>query len=102
MNQYDFNLILNLNISVEQVQIEKDYIENVVCNVGVEISNFDDFGNCCFVYQVGKDCEGYYLMYIIKVLGNFEIVIVSSLCLCDNVCCVLVVKDCLEWKIKKV
>ena len=41
MNQYDLNLILNPNLSAEQVQIEKDYIENTVRSNGAEITNLD-------------------------------------------------------------
>jgi len=38
MNQYDLNLILNPNLSAEQVSIEKDYIETTVKNAGSEIT----------------------------------------------------------------
>ena len=44
MNQYDLNLILNPNLSAEQVGIEKDYIETTVKNAGGEISNLDELG----------------------------------------------------------
>ena len=101
MNQYDLNLILNPNISAEQVQIEKDYIEGAVRSAGGEVSNLDDLGNRRLAYQVGKDREGYYLMYTIKAQGNPEQAIASSLRLRDHVRRVLVVKDRPEWKTKK-
>ena len=101
MNQYDLNLILNPNLSAEQVQIEKDYIENTVKNAGGEVSNLDDLGNRRLAYQVAKDREGYYLMYTIKSSGNPEKDIASSLRLRDHVRRVLVVKDRPEWKTKK-
>ncbi|GAA5502093.1 30S ribosomal protein S6 [Deinococcus xinjiangensis] len=101
MQQYDLNLILNPNLSAEQVQIEKDYIENTVKNAGGEVSNLDDLGNRRLAYQVAKDREGYYLMYTIKSSGNPEKDIASSLRLRDHVRRVLVVKDRPEWKTKK-
>ena len=101
MQQYDLNLILNPNLSAEQVQIEKDYIENTVKNAGGEVSNLDDLGNRRLAYQVAKDREGYYLMYTIKSSGNPEKDIASRLRLRDHVRRVLVVKDRPEWKTKK-
>ena len=38
-SQYDLNLILNPNLSGEQLQIEKDYIGTVVTNAGAEVTN---------------------------------------------------------------
>ena len=101
MNQYDLNLILNPNLSAEQVQIEKDYIENTLRGNGAEITNLDDLGNRRLAYAVNKDREGYYLMYTIKSSGNPEKDIATNLRLRDNVRRVLVVKDRPEWKTKK-
>ncbi|WP_104989625.1 30S ribosomal protein S6 [Deinococcus sp. NW-56] len=101
MNQYDLNLILNPNISAEQVQIEKDYIENTLRSNGAEITNLDDLGNRRLAYAVNKDREGYYLMYTIRATGNPEQTIAAPLRLRDNVRRILVVKDRPEWKTKK-
>lgn len=101
MNQYDLNLILNPNLSAEQVQIEKDYIETTLKSSGAELSNLDDVGNRRLAYQVNKDREGYYLMYTIKASGNPEKDIAATLRLRDHVRRVLVVKDRPEWKTKK-
>lgn len=101
MNQYDLNLILNPNLSAEQVQIEKDYIENTVRSNGAEITNLDDLGNRRLAYAVNKDREGYYLMYTIRAGGNPEQTIAAPLRLRDNVRRILVVKDRPEWKTKK-
>ena len=101
MNQYDLNLILNPNLSAEQLQIERDYIETTLKNAGAEIANLDDVGNRRLAYAVGKDREGYYLMYTIKASGNPEKEIASTLRLRDHVRRVLVVKDRPEWKTKK-
>jgi small subunit ribosomal protein S6 len=101
MNQYDLNLILNPNLSAEQMQTEKDYIETTVKNAGAEVSHLDDVGNRRMAYAIGKDREGYYLMYTIKANGNPESDIAASLRLRDNVRRVLVVKDRPEWKTKK-
>lgn len=101
MNTYDLNLILNPNLSAEQVQIEKDFIEGAMKNAGAELSNLDDLGNRRLAYAVGKDREGYYLMYTIKAGGNPEKDIAASLRLRDHVRRVLVVKDRPEWKTKK-
>lgn len=101
MNQYDLNLILNPNLSAEQVQIEKEYIETTLKNNGAEMSNLDDVGNRRLAYAIDKDREGYYLMYTIKAGGNPEKEIASTLRLRDHVRRVLVVKDRPEWKTKK-
>ena len=101
MNQYDLNLILNPNLSAEQVQIEKDYIENTLRSNGSEITNLDDLGNRRLAYAVNKDREGYYLMYTIRATGNPEQTIAAPLRLRDNVRRILVVKDRPEWKTKK-
>ncbi|WP_309571607.1 30S ribosomal protein S6 [Deinococcus sp.] len=101
MNTYDLNLILNPNLSAEQVQIEKDYIESTMKNAGAELSNLDDLGNRRLAYAVAKEREGYYLMYTIKAGGNPEKDIASTLRLRDHVRRVLVVKDRPEWKTKK-
>lgn len=101
MNQYDLNLILNPNLSAEQLQIEKDYIDTTLRNAGAEVTNLDDVGNRRLAYQVGKDREGYYLMYTIRASGNPEKDIASTLRLRDNVRRILVVKDRPEWKTKK-
>ncbi|MDL2343088.1 30S ribosomal protein S6 [Deinococcus sp. MIMF12] len=101
MNQYDLNLILNPNLSAEQVQIEKDYIENTLRGNGAEITNLDDLGNRRLAYAVDKDREGYYLMYTIRAGGNPEQTIAAPLRLRDNVRRILVVKDRPEWKTKK-
>lgn len=103
MQQYDLNLILNPNLSSEQVQIEKDYIENVLKNVGAETIGLDsgDDKPRRLAYHIGKDREGIFLMYTIKAQGNPEKDIASSLRLRDHVRRVLVVKDRPEWKTKK-
>ena len=101
MNQYDLNLILNPNLSAEQLQIEKDYIDTTLRNAGAEVANLDDVGNRRMAYAVGKDREGYYLMYTIRASGNPEKDIASTLRLRDNVRRILVVKDRPEWKTKK-
>ena len=101
MNTYDLNLILNPNLSAEQVQIEKDFIESAMKGAGAELSSLDDLGNRRLAYQVGKDREGYYLMYTIRASGNPEKDIASTLRLRDHVRRVLVVKDRPEWKTKK-
>lgn len=101
MNQYDLNLILNPNLSAEQVQNEKDYIENILNTVGAEVSDLKDDGNRRLAYPVQKDREGYFLFYTIKMNGNPEKDIAASLRLRDHIRRVLVVKDRPEWKTKK-
>ena len=101
MNQYDLNLILNPNLSAEQLQTEREYIETAVRGAGAEIANLDDVGNRRLAYPVGKDREGYYLMYTIRAGGNPERDIALTLRLRDNVRRILVVKNRPEWKTKK-
>jgi small subunit ribosomal protein S6 len=101
MNTYDLNLILNPNLSAEQVAIEKEYIETTLKGAGAEIAGLDDVGNRRLAYAINKDREGYYLMYSIKAKGNPEKDIAASLRLRDHVRRILVVKDRPEWKTKK-
>jgi small subunit ribosomal protein S6 len=101
MTQYDLNLILNPNLSAEQLQTEREYIETAVKNAGAEITHLDDVGNRRLAYAVGKDREGYYLMYNIRAGGNPERDIALNLRLRDNVRRILVVKNRPEWKTKK-
>lgn len=101
MQQYDLNLILNPNLSAEQLQNEKEYIENALKNAGAELVNLDDQENRRLAYAVGKDREGRLLYYTIKAKGNPEKDIAASLRLRDHVRRVLVVKDRPEWKTKK-
>ena len=101
MTQYDLNLILNPNLSPEQVDIEKEFVERAVKATGGEIANLDDMGNRRLAYAINKTREGYYLMYTINVDGDPAKDIATGLRLRDNVYRVLVVKDRPEWKTKK-
>ena len=101
MNQYDLNLILIPNLSAEQIQTEKDYVENVLKGAGAEVSGLDDIGTRRLAYPIQKDREGYDLRYVIKASGDPEKTIAANLRLRDNVRRVLVVKDRPEWKTKK-
>ncbi len=101
MNQYDLNIILNPTLSGEQLQIEKEYVENVVKGAGAEVSGIDDIGPRRLAYAIQKDREGYDLRYTIKASGDPERTIAANLRLRDNVRRVLIVKDRPEWKTKK-
>ncbi len=101
MAQYDLNLILNPNISAEQVETEKEFIKRAVEAAGGEITNLDEPGNKRLAYAINKIREGYYLMYTIQMEGNPEKDVASNLRLRDNIYRVLVVKDRPEWKTKK-
>ena len=78
MNQYDLNLILNPNISAEQVQIEKDYIEGAVRSAGGEVSNLDEPENrfeteskLLEVYQRVETTTGRPLLF--EAAGSFDV-----------------------------
>jgi len=101
MQTYDLNLILNPNLSGEQVTTEKEYIETAVRNAGGEVVTLDEAGNRRLAYQIAKDREGYFLFYTIKTAGNPEKEIGHALRLRDNVRRVLIVRDRPEWKTKK-
>jgi len=101
MNNYDLNLILNPNLSAEQVGTEKEYIENAVKAAGAELVGLEEPGSRRLAYSVAKDREGYFLFYAIRSQGNPEKQIAASLRLRDNVRRVLIVRDRPEWKTKK-
>lgn len=101
MTQYDLNLILNPNLSSEQVLTEKEYVEATVKNAGAEIVKVDEIGNRRLAYSIEKDREGYYLYYTIKASGNPLTTIGDVLRLRDHVRRVVLVKDRPEWKTKK-
>lgn len=101
MTQYDLNLILNPNLSSEQVLTEKEYVEATVKNAGGEIVKLDEIGNRRLAYSIEKDREGYYLYYTINAGGNPLTTIGDVLRLRDHVRRVVLVKDRPEWKTKK-
>ncbi|WP_027481121.1 30S ribosomal protein S6 [Deinococcus pimensis] len=101
MNNYDLNLILNPNLSSDQVATEKEYIENAVKASGAELVGLDEAGSRRLAYSVSKDREGYFLFYTIRSASNPEKEIAATLRLRDNVRRVLIVRDRPEWKTKK-
>lgn len=101
MNQYDLNVILNPNLSSEQLETEKSYIENALKNAGAEITESKDVGVQRMAYAINKERDGHYLAYTIKASGNPESSISGSLRLRDHVRRVLLVRDRPEWKTKK-
>lgn len=101
MSNYDINLILNPNLSADQVAVEKEYVENTVRAAGAEIVDVEDAGNRRLAYAVQKDREGYFVFYRVTMAGNPEKAVASVLRLRDNIRRVLVVKDRPEWKTKK-
>lgn len=101
MNTYDLNVILNPNLSSEQLETEKNYIENAVRGAGAEIADSKDSGVQRMAYAINKERDGHYLAYTIKASGNPEASISGSLRLRDHVRRVLLVRDRPEWKTKK-
>jgi small subunit ribosomal protein S6 len=101
MNQYDVNLILNPNLSSEQVATERSYTEETIKAAGAEVISLQELGNRRLAYPIQKDREGYLMYFTIKAAGNPLKSIGDTLRLRDHIRRVLIVRDHPEWKTKK-
>ncbi|MEX2536399.1 MAG: 30S ribosomal protein S6 [Trueperaceae bacterium] len=100
-NQYDLNLILDPNLSEQQVQTEKDAVATQVERVGGEIIEVDEWGSRRLAYPIRKLNEGYYVIYRLNLTGETPKAVEAAIRQRDNVMRVLVVKDRPEWKTRK-
>ena len=98
---YDLNLILDPNLSEQQLQTEKDAVTAQVERVGGEIVEVDEWGSRRLAYPIRKQGEGYYIIYRLKLSGETPKSIEAALRQRDNVMRVLVVKDRPEWRTRK-
>src|SRR5699024_923301 len=99
--KYDLNLILEPNLSEQQVQAEKDAVTLQVERAGGEIIELDAWGLRRLAYPIRKGNEGYYLIYRLHLSGESPKAVEAAIRQRDNVMRVLVVKERPEWKTKK-
>lgn len=99
---YDLNLILDPNLSEQQLQTEKDAVATQVERAGGELVEVDEWGSRRLSYPIRKLNEGYYIIYRLKLSGDTPKTIEAALRQRDNVMRVLVVKDRPEWRTRKV
>lgn len=99
--QYDLNLILDPNLSEQQLQTEKDAVATQLERVGGEVIEVDEWGSRRLAYPIRKLNEGYYIIYRLKLSGETPKTLEAALRQRDNVMRVLVVKDRPEWKTRK-
>jgi small subunit ribosomal protein S6 len=100
-NLYDLNLILDPNLSEQQLQTEKDAVATQVERAAGEIVEVDEWGSRRLAYPIRKLNEGYYIIYRLNLSGETPKAIEAALRQRDNVMRVLVVKDRPEWKTRK-
>ncbi|HEX7005434.1 MAG TPA: 30S ribosomal protein S6 [Trueperaceae bacterium] len=98
---YDLNLILDPNLSEQQLQTEKDAVAAQVERVGGEVVDVDEWGSRRLAYPIRKLNEGYYIIYRLNLSGETPKAIEAALRQRDNVMRVLVVKDRPEWRTRK-
>jgi len=98
---YDLNVILDPNLSEQQLQTEKDAVTAQVERAEGEIVALDEWGNRRLAYPIRKLNEGYYLIYRLRLSSEKPKAIETGLRQRDNVMRVLVVKDRPEWKTRK-
>ncbi|HWG84729.1 MAG TPA: 30S ribosomal protein S6 [Deinococcales bacterium] len=101
MALYDLNVILNPSLDADQLQTEKNYIENAVKNGGGNIEGVDEWGNRRLAYSIKREREGYYLIYRVTLGEDRTNDIQATLRLRDNVRRVMVVRQRPEWRTKK-
>ncbi len=102
MQQYDLNVILDPNLSESQLQTEKDAIAAQIKKFAGEVVNIDEWGNKRLAYEIRKQQEGYYIIYVLKLIADAPKAIESSLRLRDNVMRALVIRERPEWKTRRV
>ncbi len=98
---YDLNVILDPNLSEQQLQTEKDAVTAQVERAEGEIAGLDEWGVKRLAYPIRKLTEGYYLIYRLQLSNDKPKVIEAALRQRDNVMRVLVVKDRPEWHTHK-
>jgi len=98
---YDLNVILDPNLSEQQLQTEKDAVTQQVERAEGEIVEIDEWGARRLAYPIRKLNEGYYLIYRLKLSSDKPKALETGLRQRDNVLRVLVVKDRPEWKTRK-
>lgn len=99
--EYDLNVILEPNLSEQQLQTEKDAVTTQVERVEGEIVEVDEWGSRRLSYPIRKLNEGYYIIYRLKLSGDKPKTLETALRQRDNVMRVLVVKERPEWKTRK-
>ena len=99
--KYDLNLILDPQLTEQQVQAEKDAVTMQVERAGGEIQEVDEWGSRRLAYPIRKLNEGYYVIYRLELPGETPKAVEAALRQRDNVMRVLVVKDRPEWKTLK-
>ncbi len=101
MPQYDVNIILNPNLEPNQLQFEKDMIQQALERFGAEVKGVEEWGNRRLAYPIQKDTQGYYLFYTVELEPAKAKPLENELRVRDNVRRVLIVRDRPEWKTKK-
>ncbi|MEJ2359595.1 MAG: 30S ribosomal protein S6 [Deinococcales bacterium] len=98
---YDLNVILDPNLSEQQLQTEKDAVTTQVERAEGEILELDEWGVRRLAYPIRKLNDGYYLIYRLRLSSEKPKALETALRQRDNVMRVLVVKDRPEWKTRK-
>lgn len=98
---YDLNLILDPNLSEQQLQTEKDAVVTQVERAEGEIVSVDEWGVRRLAYPIRKLNQGYYLIYRLRLSGERPKAVEAALRQRDNVMRVLAVKDRPEWRTRK-
>jgi small subunit ribosomal protein S6 len=72
MRNYEIMFILNPNTADEEIDKINGQIENIITSGGGKVEKLEKMGKRRLAYDVGKQREGYYVLFLI--LANGEIV----------------------------
>ncbi len=101
MHTYDLNVILDPNLNESQIQTEKTAIEAQIDKSGGEIVSVDEWGMKRLAYEIRKNRNGYYIIYLLKLPTKAPSLIETVLRQRDNVMRAISVKHRPEWHTRK-
>lgn len=101
MHTYDLNVILDPNLNETQIQTEKSAIEAQIERVEGEIVSTDEWGLKRLAYEIRKNRNGYYIIYVLKLSENAPKSIETVLRQRDNVMRAISVRHRPEWHTRK-
>ena len=101
MHTYDLNVILDPNLNESQIQTEKTAIEAQIEKSGGEIVSVDEWGMKRLAYEIRKNRNGYYIIYLLKLPAKAPNAIETGLRQRDNVMRAISVKHRPEWRTRK-
>jgi small subunit ribosomal protein S6 len=70
MRNYEIMFIVNPNVAEEEIDKINSQIENVITSGGGKVDKIEKMGKRRLAYQVQKQREGYYVLFVISANGD--------------------------------